>query len=167
MPRCSWCEREWTCGRQDGGRARPAWFGCLALTLALDHLLYFALLRTAGNVGGPFGLGRHLLAGCALQLLAFVFVGNFFGIHSTLIPAYFAINFFKPYPGKLTVTFVSSPEPSRRSTVPRPHLVCSTVEPGPNFRGPVFLNCGTGAAGWAVREAAAGAVAAAAGGAIP
>src|SRR6185295_11306810 len=145
MPRCSWCEREWTCGQRGKDRR---WAGPtrLTLTLALDHLLYFALLRTASNVGGPFGLGRHLLAGSPLKLLAFVFVGNFFGIHSTLIPAYFAINFFKPYPGKLTVTFVSSPEPSRRSTVPRPHLVCSTVEPGPNFLGPIFLNCGTGAA---------------------
>src|SRR5579862_7653045 len=160
MPRCSWCERGWTCGQR--GRDRP-WAGptlrALTLTLALDHLLDFALLRTASNVGGPFGFGRHLLARCALQLLAFVFVGNFFGIHSTLIPAYFAINFFKPYPGKLTVTFVSSPEPSRRSTVPRPHLVCSTVEPGPNFRGPVFLNCGTGAApGCALAAAAGGAI---------
>src|SRR6185369_15569637 len=129
---------------------------------ALDHLLDFAFLGTTGHVGGPFGFGCHLLAGGTLQLLAFVFVGNFFGIHSTLIPAYFAINFFKPYPGKLTVTFVSSPEPSRRSTVPRPHLVCSTVEPGPNFLGPVFLNYGTGAAEWAALEAAVEAAAGAA-----
>jgi hypothetical protein len=50
-----------------------------------------------------------------------------------LIPAYFAISFFNPYPGKLTVTLVSSPLPSRRNTVPCPYFACSMVEPGPSF----------------------------------
>src|SRR6185369_16215669 len=126
----------------------------LAFALAFDHLLHFAFLRTARYVGCALGLGSGFLAGCAFELLAFVFVGYFFCVHSTLIPAYFAINFFSPYPGKLTVTFVSSPVPSRRRTVPRPHLVCSTVEPGPNFLATGFLNCGTGAAGWAALAAA-------------
>src|SRR5512140_2808034 len=66
-------------------KALPIW-------APLNHLLYFAFLRTAGYVGCALGLGSGFLAGCALELLAFVFVGNFFCVHSTLIPAYFAIN---------------------------------------------------------------------------
>src|SRR5579863_8064371 len=148
MPRCSWCEREWTCGQRSrtGSEARPAWFGCLALTLAFDHFLYFAFLRTAGYVGCALGLGSGFLARCAFELLAFVFVGYFFSVHSTLIPAYFAMSFFNPYPGKLTVTFVSSPEPSRRSTVPLPYLAWVTVEPGPNFFFFTGAVCATGRA---------------------
>src|SRR5579871_5313441 len=98
----------------------------LALTLALNHLLDFALGRAPRNIGGSLGFGRGFLAGRALQLLAFICVRDVFGVHSTLIPAYFAISFFSPYPGKLTVIFVSSPVPSRRITVPRPYLACST-----------------------------------------
>src|SRR5579862_2868322 len=94
----------------------------LALALALSHLLYFALLRSACDVGGALLNRRRFLPRRALQLLTFRFVCDLFSVHSTLIPAYFAISFFNPYPGKFTVTFVSSPEPSRRTTVPRPYL---------------------------------------------
>src|SRR5579872_2662541 len=92
----------------------------LALTLALCHLLYFALLRAAGNIGRSLGYRSGLLARGALQLLAFCCIFNVLSVHSTLIPAYFATIFFIPYPGKFTVNLVSSPEPSRRTTVPRP-----------------------------------------------
>ena len=105
----------------------------LALALALDHLLDFALhanrelrRRRAASAPGLFARG-------ALGLLAFCSVFNVLGIHSILIPAYFAINFFNPYPGKLTVTLASSPEPSSRTMVPRPYLACSMVEPSPVF----------------------------------
>src|SRR5712691_10563125 len=114
------------------------------LALALHHLLHLALARAPGHVGGAAGLGRRLPAGSALQLLAFLFIGDGFRVHSILIPAYFATNFFNPYPGKLTVTLASPPEPSRRRTVPRPYLACSTVEPGPTFLGGLLSN---GAAG--------------------
>jgi len=105
----------------------------LALALALHHLGDFLLARAARHIGGPLALGSRLLPGRALQLLAFCSIGNFLGIHSTLIPAYFAISFFNPYPGKLTVTLVSSPLPSKRNTVPWPYFACSMVEPGPSF----------------------------------
>ena len=36
--------------------------------------------------------------------------------------AYLTMSFFRPYPGKWTVTLVSSPLPSRRITVPTPHF---------------------------------------------
>src|SRR5579864_5204282 len=110
----------------------------LPFALAFNHLLHFALLRSARDIGGSLRLRRRCLALGAFQFLSFGFVGDFFGVHSILIPAYFATSFFNPYPGKLTVTLVSSPEPSRRNTVPRPYLACSMVEPGPTF----FFCCG-------------------------
>src|SRR5665213_1946724 len=76
--------------KESGHAASGADASCLTLTLAFDHLLYFAFLRTAGYVGCALGLGSGFLAGGPFQLLAFVFVGNFFCVHSTLIPAYFA-----------------------------------------------------------------------------
>src|SRR5579863_5985612 len=58
----------------------------LALTLALHHLLHFALLRPAGDIGGSLGGSGSLLARGALQLLSFTFIGDFFCVHSILIP---------------------------------------------------------------------------------
>src|SRR6185312_2182912 len=75
-----------------------------------------------------------LLAGVSFHLLAFCFIGDVFCVHSsTLIPAYFSMIFFNPYPGKLIVSFASSPSPSRRITTPRPYFGCWTVLPAPNL----------------------------------
>src|SRR5579862_4387871 len=126
--------RRW--GRfQPAAGFQPAIRCRLALALALHHLPDFLLARAAHHIRGPLGLGSRFLARCALQLLAFCFIGNFRSVHSTLIPAYFAISFFNPCTGKLTVTLVSSPDPSTRNTVPRPYFACSIDEPGPNFFG--------------------------------
>src|SRR5580704_16342076 len=73
--------------------AMPLIRGRLTLTLALDHLLHFALRGAARDIRGPFGLGRGLLAGGAFQFFAFVFIRDLVSVHSTLIPAYFAISF--------------------------------------------------------------------------
>src|SRR5690348_2623290 len=71
----------------------------LPLRLALDHLLHFALHGAARHIRGTLPDGLGFLARRALQLLAFCAVFDVFGIHSTLIPAYFATSFFNPYPG--------------------------------------------------------------------
>src|SRR5581483_542021 len=105
----------------------------LALLLALGHLFDFLLARSARHIARPLGFGGGLFPRRALQFLPFCSVGDVLCVHSTLIPAYFAISLFNPYPGKLTVTFVSSPDPSRRNTVPRPYFACSMVAPGPTF----------------------------------
>src|SRR5271168_4514471 len=119
----------------------------LPLALALNYLLYLALLRATGHVGGPWTDRRGGLARSALGLLAFYSVFYVLGVHSILIPAYFATSFFNPYPGKLTVTLASSPEPSNRTMVPRPYLTCSMVDPNPVFlRG---ITNGFGSAGFA------------------
>src|SRR5436853_6276527 len=43
--------------------------------------------------------------------------------------ACFATNFFGPYPGKVTVSFASSPAPSHLVTTPLPYLSCRTRSP--------------------------------------
>lgn len=97
----------------------------LAFPLALRHLFYFVLVRPACHSGCPLCLRSGLLPRGALQALAFYFVFHVLCVHSSiLIPAYFAIIFFNPYPGKLIVSFASSPSPSRRNTVPRPYFGC-------------------------------------------
>src|SRR5579884_802985 len=94
----------------------------LALALALGHLLYFALLRSASYVSRARRKRRSLFPRGALGFLAFCSIFNMLCVHSILIPAYFATNFFSPYPGKLTVTLASSPEPSNMTMVPRPYF---------------------------------------------
>src|SRR5579883_86357 len=108
----------------------------LALRLTLDQLLHLALIGTAGLAVRP-GLQRlfriRLLARSPLGCFAFVFVLDMLRVHSSiLIPAYFSTSFFKPCPGKLTVSLASSPSPSRLNTVPRPYFGCCTTEPAPN-----------------------------------
>src|ERR1700752_741129 len=56
----------------------------------------------------------------------------FIRVHAFSKPAYFSTNFFCPNPGKLTVSFVDSPAPSRRRTNPRPYFECLTYDPGVN-----------------------------------
>src|ERR1035438_5185590 len=102
----------------------------LTLTLALRLVADLFLRRSAGHAGGALGLGGRFLACYALELLAFDFVGNFRGVHRSLInPAYFSTSFFNPKRGKLTVILASSPSPSRLTTVPEPYLGCMTVAP--------------------------------------
>src|SRR3989442_363353 len=62
----------------------------LALYLAADPFLH----RTASDPGGALGFGCGLLAGGALELLAFNPVGNVGGVHPFLFsPAYFSTSF--------------------------------------------------------------------------
>src|ERR1035438_10622771 len=98
----------------------------LSLALALSLVADLFLLRPPCHTGGPFGLGRCLLARRALQLLAFCLVGNCLRIHQLLFSAaYFSTSFLRPWRGKLTVILASSPSPSRRTTLPAPGLGCS------------------------------------------
>src|SRR5207248_8388645 len=90
------------------------------------------------------GLGGGFLARRALQLLSFGPVRCVFCIHQSVFnPAYFSISFLSPCPGKLTVSFASSPSPSRLTITPLPYLGWLTVDP-------VFLGaCGLGGEGGA------------------
>src|SRR5215475_9724077 len=88
------------------------------------------LHRAAGDARGALGLGCGLLAGGALQFLAFCFIVDVLRVHQSLFnPAYFSTSFFNPNRGKFTVILASSPSPSRRTTVPVPYFGCSTVMP--------------------------------------
>ena len=105
----------------------------LPFALALDELLHFMFVRSARDTGGALGFRRGFLTGCAFEALAFGFIFNVLGVHSSiLIPAYFSTIFLSPYPGKLIVSFASSPSPSRRKMVPRPYFGCFTVAPTEN-----------------------------------
>src|SRR5580692_4660593 len=105
----------------------------LAFTLALHHLLHFLFHRTARHARRALGLGSRFLPCRSLQLLSFNFISNRCRIHNVFqplfSPAYFSTSFFNPYRGKLTVILASSPSPSRRTTVPVPYFGCSTVMP--------------------------------------
>src|SRR5579864_3893498 len=67
----------------------------LALALPLHHLFDFLLQGTARHAGSALGERRPLLAGDALQFLAFGSVGNRLGVHLNCVhplfrPAYFS-----------------------------------------------------------------------------
>src|SRR4029079_8796024 len=97
----------------------------LAFTLALSELFHFAFIGSAGDTGCALLLGGHFLARGAPEFLTFQLVFYVLCIHSSsVIPAYLATIFCSPCPGKLIVSFASSPSPSRRNTVPRPYLGC-------------------------------------------
>jgi hypothetical protein len=66
---------------------------------------------------------RNFLARRPLQLLTFRPIRYRFCIHQSVFnPAYFSISFLSPCPGKLTVSFASSPSPSRLTITPFPYL---------------------------------------------
>jgi len=95
----------------------------LTFALALDQLFHLALVRSPRDTRCALGFRSSFLTGYAFEAFAFGFIFNVLCVHSSiLIPAYFSIIFLSPYPGKLIVSFASSPSPSRRSTVPRPYL---------------------------------------------
>src|SRR6185312_16349228 len=95
----------------------------LALPLAFGQFPNLLLVGAARHTGRALCLRRRFLSRHALQLLTFLSILNVFCVHSsTLIPAYFSTIFFNPNPGKLIVSFASSPSPSRRRMVPRPYF---------------------------------------------
>src|SRR5713101_6425510 len=100
----------------------------LTLTLALSGASDLLLHRAARHTRRSLRFGRNLLARRPLQLLSFRPIRYRFCIHQSVFnPAYFSINFLSPCPGKLTVSFASSPSPSRLTITPLPYFGCTTV----------------------------------------
>ena len=121
----------------------------LTLTrLSLNQLFHFFLRRATGSCASC--LRSLLLPRDPLQLLAFFFIFNLLCVHDSVFnPANLSTSFFNPCPGKLMVSFASSPSPSRLSTVPRPYRGCSTTDPGPKVFLPPVLGriCASGGGG--------------------
>ena len=115
-------------GLLGGGDQRVDALGAVEQThrrrFALGQDLHLLLVGAARHVGGALGLGSRLLARGALQLLAFCFVGDFLGVHSSiLIPAYFSHQFLQAVARKadrhLGVVAVAFPAQDRAAAVLR------------------------------------------------